>query len=109
MTAVECSAKNRPYCRQVSAGLLASEPLTGRSISAGLRTAWTIQFMDAQTATSRIAETMIRNGGGARRSAASPRPAERHGAERRARWRRRRPARGAACEFVADDITAYSF
>src|SRR5215813_11405288 len=60
MTTVECLTKSGPYSRQVSAGVLASEPLTGKNISVGLRTACTIQFTDAQTATSRTAEMTIR-------------------------------------------------
>src|SRR5262245_10570025 len=56
MTAVECSTKSGPYSRQVSVGVLASEPLTGKNSSVGLRTAWTIQFAEAQIATSRIPE-----------------------------------------------------
>src|SRR6476646_5519021 len=72
-TAVECLTKSGPYSRQVSAGVLASEPLTGKNISVGLRAACTIQFTDAQSAASRIAEPMIRMGTGARRSAASVR------------------------------------
>src|SRR5438093_13688200 len=103
MTAVECSTKSGPYCRQVSGGVLASEPLTGKTISVGLRTACTIQFTDAQTATSRIAEAMIRMGTGARRTATSTRPTTRQAAERRA-WRRVRVARGSECEIVADGI-----
>src|SRR5207244_3749570 len=105
MTAVECSTKSGPYCRQVSGGVLASELLTGKNISVGLRTACTIQFTDAQTASSRIAEAMIRTAIGAPRSATSARPARRQAAERRARWRRGRVARGTACEIVADGIT----
>src|SRR5215813_15033923 len=81
MTAVECLTKSGPYSRQVSAGVLASDPLTGKNISVGLRAACTIQFADAQSATSRIAEPTIRMGSGAPRSAASVRRARRQTAE----------------------------
>src|SRR5262249_59551058 len=107
MTAVECLTKSGPYCRQVSGGVLASEPLTGKNISVGLRTVCTIQFTDAQTATSRIAEVKIRTVHGARRRVASARPARRHGTDRPARWRRVRGARSSAGEIDADSITAY--
>src|SRR6266851_612324 len=107
MTAVACLTKSGPYCRQVLVGALASEPLTGKNTSVGLRTAWTIQFTDAQTATSRIAATMIRTANGAPRSATSARPARRQAAAPRARWRRVHVARGTACEIVADGITGY--
>src|SRR5262245_1116959 len=106
MTAVECSTKSGPYSRQVSAGVLASEPLTGKNSSVGLRTACTIQFTDAHTVTSRIVEAMIRAANGAPRSAASARPTVRQAAERRARCRRVALTRGNAGEIVADGITA---
>src|SRR5262245_39110857 len=109
MTAVECVTKSGPYCRQVSAGVLAREPLTGKNISVGLRTVCTIQFTDAQTPTSRIAEMKIWTVQGAPRRATSARPATRQGTERPARWRRVRGARSTACEIVANGITAYSF
>jgi hypothetical protein len=38
MVAVEYSRKSGAYCRQVSAGILFIAPLTGKSISVGLRT-----------------------------------------------------------------------
>src|SRR5262249_4575263 len=101
MTAVECSSKSGPYRRQVSAGALASEPLTGKNISVGLRATCTIQFTAAQTATSRTVATMILTATGALLSATSARPVKRLAAERRARWRRARVARGSACEIVA--------
>ena len=46
MTADECSSKSGPYCRQVCAGALPSEPLTATNTSLGLRTTCTIQFTD---------------------------------------------------------------
>src|SRR5262249_17636775 len=107
MTAVECSAKSGPYCRHVSAGLFASEALTGKNTSVGLRTTCTIQFTDAQIATSRIAEAMMRTAQGAPRSATSARPVRCQAPERCVRWRRVRVARSRACEIVADGITAY--
>src|SRR4051794_11477858 len=107
MTAVECSTKSDPYCRQVSAGLLASEPLIGKNTSVGLRTACTIQFAAAQTATRRTAEAMMRTAHGAPRRATNTRRVRDGAAERCARWRRMRAARGRACEIVTDGITAY--
>src|SRR5262245_32286332 len=109
MTTVECLTKSGPYCRQVSAGVLASEPLTGKNISAGLRTVCTIQFTEAQTAISMIAEVKIRTVHGARRKTTSALAVSRQGTERPARWRRVRGARSAAGEVVADGITAYPF
>src|SRR5262249_50388876 len=112
MTAVECLTKSGPYSRQVSVGVLASEPLTGKNISVGLRAACTIQFADAQSATSRIAEPMIRMGTGAPFSVASVWLITRQTAElalsgvegRRARERLVRVARGSARGIVADGI-----
>src|SRR5262245_36168605 len=109
MTAVECLTKSGPYSRQVSAGVLASEPLTGKNISLGLRTVCTIQFTDAQTATSRIAEAKIRTVHGAPRTDTSARLARRPATGCRARRRRVRGARSIACEAVADGIAESPF
>src|SRR5262249_11195815 len=108
------------YSCQVSVGVLASAPLTGKNISVGLRTACTIQFADAQSARSRIAEPVIRIGKGAPHSAARARLTLRQTAElalsrveglglrrdeeRRARARRVRVGRGSARGIVADGI-----
>src|SRR5262249_13838832 len=112
MTAVECSTKSGPYSRQVSAGVFASDPLTGRNISVGLRTACTSEFTDARTATRRSAARTIRTANGARRSATSARPVKRHaaapalsGVEGRCARRRRVRARGRVRGIVADVIT----
>src|SRR5262245_45117969 len=59
MTAVECSSKSGPYCRQVCAGTLANEPPTAPSTSLGLRTTCTIQFAAAHTTTTTTVATMI--------------------------------------------------
>ena len=102
MTAVECLAKSGPYCRQVCAGGLTSEPLTGKNTSVGLRATCTIQFTAAQTATSRTVPTTIRMAKGATRRARSARPARRQAAaERHARRLRVRVRRGAPREIVA--------
>src|SRR5262245_52189690 len=105
MTAVECLSKSGPYRRQVSAGALASEPLTGKNTSVGLRATCTIQFTAAQMATTRTVATMIRTVSGARRSATSARPASRQAPEPRERWRRVRVARDTGCEIVAYGMT----
>src|SRR6185503_18403379 len=57
MTAVECSSKSEPYARHVCAGVLASEPLTGKSNSVGLRATCRIQLTDARTATNSTVPT----------------------------------------------------
>src|SRR5262245_61785770 len=80
MTAVEYLVKSRPYCRQVRAGSLPSEPLTGENTSAGLRATCTIQFTAAQSATTRTVPTTIRMTKGAPRNATSARPAVRQAA-----------------------------
>src|SRR5712691_8446823 len=72
-TAVECSRKSGPYRRQVSGGVLASAPLTGKSISAGLRTTWYTQFTADQTARMTIAPARNWTGGGAASIARSAR------------------------------------
>src|SRR6202011_4886358 len=102
MTAVECLAKSTPYCRQVCAGGLTSEPLTGKNTSAGLRATCTIQFVAAQTATTRTVARAILMANGATRKARSARPAGRHAAaERRARGLRVRVLWSAPPEIVA--------
>src|SRR5215472_17097345 len=86
MTAVEFLAKSRPYSRQVCAGSLTSEPLSGKNTSAGLRATCTIQFTAAQTVTTRTVPRTIRMANGATRNARSARLAARPAvAERRAR------------------------
>src|SRR5712664_2086693 len=77
MTAVECSRNRGPYWRQVSSGVFASAPPTGKNISEGLRTAWTIQFAAPQSARTAIATARTRIAGGAahrRRSARRTEP-----------------------------------
>src|SRR5262245_59490360 len=69
MTAVEYFSKSGPYCCQVWAGAFASEPLTGKNNSVGLRTTCTVQFTAAQTATSETAASPTRTDNGAARSA----------------------------------------
>ena len=95
--------KSGPYWRQVCAGALASEPLTGKNASVGLRATCTIQFTAAQTATSRIAPTMIRTANGATRKARRAARARRRqaAAEPCARRLRVRDFRGAPREIVA--------
>src|SRR5262245_33812694 len=105
MTAVECLSKSGPYRRQVSAGALASEPLTGKNTSVGLWATCTSQFTAAQMATTGTVATMIRTANDARRSATSARPASRQAPERRARWRRVVVARDNRCEIVAYGMT----
>src|SRR4029450_8702359 len=100
MTAVECLAKSRPYWRQVRDGCLASEPLTGKNTSAGLRATCTIQFNAAQTATTRTVPRTIRMANGATPKAKSARPARRHATERRARRLRVRVLWSAPREIV---------
>src|SRR6266702_434029 len=73
MTAVECSRKSGPYCRQVSGGVLASAPLTGKSISAGLRITWYTQFTVDQTARMTPAPAKNLTGSGAASIAPSAR------------------------------------
>ena len=77
ITAVECAAKRGPYWRQVWAGVLKSEPLTGKNTSVGLRATCTIQFSAAQIVTSRTIPMTIRMANGAIRSARSARLARR--------------------------------
>src|SRR5258708_10676644 len=77
MTAVECSRNRGPYWRQVSSGVFASAPPTGKNISEGLRTAWTIQFAAPQSARTATATATTRIAGGAahrRRSARRTEP-----------------------------------
>src|SRR5260370_40655125 len=76
MTAVECSRKSGPYRRQVSSGVFTSAPPTGKNISEGLRTAWTIQFAAPQSARTAIATARIRIAGGAAHRARSARRTE---------------------------------
>ena len=104
MTAVECSSKSGPYCRQVCAGALASEPLTATNTSVGLRTTCTIQFTAAQTITSRTVPTIIWTANGATRKARNARRARRE-AERRARRPRMRVGRSAARAIIAWGMT----
>src|SRR5438876_6358997 len=100
MTAVECLAKRGPYCRQVSAGALTSEPLTGKNTSVGLRAACTIQFTAAQTAISRTVPATIRTANGATRKGRTARRASRQ-AEECVRRLRVRVFRGVPREIVA--------
>src|SRR5580704_2042197 len=101
MTAVECLTKSGPYCRQVSAGVFTSEPLTEKNTSVGLRATCTIQFTAAQTATSRTVPTTIRTGIVATRKARTARRASRQtAAEGCARRLRARVFRGAPREIV---------
>src|SRR6266849_7268150 len=65
ITAVECSRKIGPYWRQVSSGDFARAPPTGKNISDGLRTVWTIQFAAPQSARMPIATARTRIAGGA--------------------------------------------
>src|SRR5580704_12135919 len=81
MTAVECLAKSGPYCRQVCAGALTSEPLTEENTSVGLRATCTIQFTGAQTASSRTVPMTIRAGNVATRMATTARRASRQAAD----------------------------
>src|SRR5437879_13882961 len=60
MTAVECSRKSRPYRRQVSGGVFASAPLTGKNNSVGLRITWYPQFTADHSARMRTAPTKMR-------------------------------------------------
>src|SRR5580704_15055600 len=102
MTAVEYLAKSGPYCRQVCAGALTSEPLTGKNTSVGLRATCTIQFTAAQTATSRTVPTTIRTANVATGKASTARRGSRQaGAEECARRPRVRVFRGAPHEIVA--------
>src|SRR5881396_3672291 len=71
MTAVECSRKSRPYRRQVSGGVFASAPLTGKNNSVGLRITWYPQFTADHSARMRTAPTRIRILSGAARIARS--------------------------------------
>src|SRR5258707_5623922 len=73
MTAVECSRKSGPYRRQVSSGVFASAPPTGKNSSAGLRTVWTIQLAAHQSARMPIATARTRIAGGAAHSRRSAR------------------------------------
>src|SRR5262245_60268232 len=60
ITAVECLPNIEPYACHVCDGVLASEPLTGKSSSVGLRTTCTIQLVDAQTATNNTVPATMR-------------------------------------------------
>src|SRR5262245_34382661 len=90
MTAVEFLSKSGPYARQVCAGVLASEPLTGKNNSLGLRATCTIQLTAAKTVINTSAAATMRRVTGAARSARRARADKCHAAERRAR---RRPVR----------------
>ena len=107
MTAVECVLKSGPYRCQVSAGGLPSEPLTGKKSSVGFRATCTIQFTAAQTDTSKTVATMIRTANGAPPKVTIARPASRQTAERRARWRRPRVARGSERGIGAYGMTGF--
>ena len=88
--------------RQVSAGALTSEPLTGKNTSVGLRATCTIQFTAAQTAISRTVPTTIRTANVATRKARTARRASRQAAaEGCARRHRVLVFRGAPREIVA--------
>src|SRR4029078_3016080 len=100
MTAVECSCKSAPYSRQVSAGTLASDPLTANT-SLGLRTTCTIQFTVAQTITSRTVPAMIWADNGATRMARNARRPRRETVERRVRRPRMRVSRNVARAIIA--------
>ena len=104
MTAVECSSKSGPYCRQVCVGTLVSEPLTATNTSVGLRTTCTIQFTPAQTITSSTVPTIIWTTNGATRMARNARRARRE-AERRARRPRMRVGRSAARAIIGWGMT----
>src|SRR6266849_11174585 len=69
ITAVECSRKSDPYWRQVSRGVFTRAPPTGKNISEGLRTVWTIQFAAPQSVRMPIATARTRIAGGAAQSA----------------------------------------
>src|SRR5580704_13561570 len=105
MTAVEYLAKSGPYCRQVCAGALTSEPLTGKNASVGLRATCTIQFTAAQAATSTTVPMTIRTANVAARKARTARPASRQAApEGCARGLRVRVFRGAPRKIVAEGM-----
>src|SRR5580700_11137638 len=110
MTAVECLVKSGPYCRQVCAGALTSEPLTGKNASVGLRATCTIEFTAAQTATSRTVATTIRTGNVVARQARIARRASRQAAaEGCARRLRVRVFRGAPREMVASGMVLLQY
>src|SRR3989442_15553247 len=69
MTAVACSRKSGPYFRQVSGGVFASAPLTGKNSSVGLRITWYPQFTADQIARMTTTPTTTRIAGGAARIA----------------------------------------
>src|SRR5262245_16623876 len=73
MTGVECSRKSGPYCRQVSNGVFASVPLTGKNSSVGLRTTWYTQLVADQTRRMAMPAMSNRAQGGAARNARSAR------------------------------------
>ena len=96
-----------PYCRQVCAGTLASEPLTApaaTNTSVGLRTTCTIQFTAAQTIASRTVPTINWTANGAVRRARNARRPGRE-AERRVRRPRMRVGRSAARAIIAWGMT----
>src|SRR5438128_3242259 len=106
MMAVECSRKSGSYCRQVSAGVLASTPLTGKNSSLGLRISWYVQFTTDHRATTATAATTRRMASGAAsmaRRACPPRRRVQRGAFPGRRAHVRRTAALAEIERDIDD------
>ena len=89
---------------RIDAGALASEPLTARNTSEGLRTTCTIQFTAAQTITSRTVPTIVWTASGASRTARNTRRARRE-VGRRARRPRMRIGRSAVRAIIAWGMT----
>src|SRR6266581_3346893 len=96
MTAVECSRKIGPYRRQVSGGVFASVPLTGKNISVGLRITWYTAFSTTQIARTTTAPTRNWIGSGASSSARSARRLEARSARRPDRESDRKDERNSA-------------
>src|SRR5262245_34529090 len=95
MTGVACSRKSGPYCRQVSNGVFASVPLTGKNSSVGLRTTWYTQLVADQTRRRAVPAMSSRAQGGAARNARSARRRARaRGQTNAIRNRRTRAFRG---------------